>query len=226
MSLTASLERLYRQFSVYPCPADLEVCEQCGPEWSADDIRGTPLRSVSLPQLCAVHVMSLDDDALRHFFPRVMDVLLHTDSPVFDFRLADLKQRLPAWQSGEISAVRQLAERIFSQLLTEYPAELGYFSDCPSALDFLHWCGLPLTAHLDMLLSSETQAAARHLADLVDVVLTEREPFETAPRAKVLNWLRDPAVGERLQTACLAANADDVAQHLSDAHDLWATCAQ
>jgi len=32
--------------------------------------------------------MSLDDDALRHFFPRLMELMLQTPSPVFDFRLA------------------------------------------------------------------------------------------------------------------------------------------
>jgi hypothetical protein len=64
------------------------VCEQCGPQWSAADIRATPLRSLSLPQLVAVHVMSLDDNALRRFFPRLMELMLQTPSPVFDFRLA------------------------------------------------------------------------------------------------------------------------------------------
>jgi hypothetical protein len=86
--LSDSVERNYRQFAAYPCPADLWVCEQCGPQWSAADIRATPLRSLSLPQLVAVHVMSLDDNALRRFFPRLMELMLQTPSPVFDFRLA------------------------------------------------------------------------------------------------------------------------------------------
>lgn len=132
MRLSDSVERIYRQFAAYPCPADLWVCEQCGPEGSAADIRATPLRSLSLPQLVAVHVMSLDEDALRHFFPRLMELMLQTPSPVFDFRLADLKDRLAGWQSDESAAVRELADAVWSELLVGYPPALGYFSDCPS----------------------------------------------------------------------------------------------
>jgi hypothetical protein len=88
-----------------------------------------------LPQLVAVHVMSLGDDALRYFFPRLMELMLQTPSPVFDFRLADLKDRLPAWQPQEEASVRELADAIWSEMLTTYPLALGYFSDCPSTLD-------------------------------------------------------------------------------------------
>jgi hypothetical protein len=85
-----------------------------------------------LPQLVAVHVMSLNEDALRHFFPRLMELMLQTPSPVFDFRLADLKDRLAGWQSDESAAVRELADAVWSELLVGYPPALGYFSDCPS----------------------------------------------------------------------------------------------
>lgn len=225
MSTTASLERVYRQFSVYPCPMDVWVCEQCGSDTSAQDIRATALRSLSLPQLDAVHVMSLDDDALRYYLPRLVELMLNTPSPVFDFRLSDLKQRIPAWQSAEVSAVRQLAEAVWAQQSTTYPLALGYFSDCPSALDLLDWCGLSLTKHLDSLLEVDTLPAARHLADLVDALFTSRDPFETASRPKVLEWIRNPAVGERLQAGFFAADTDDAAQQLSAAHELWTTCA-
>src|ERR1700730_17385621 len=103
------VERIYERFAGYACPAKVWVCEQCGAEWSAEDIRATPLRSLSLAQLVAVHVMSLDDDGLRHFFPRLMELLLHTASPVFDFRLADVKDRLPAWQREESAGGRGVA---------------------------------------------------------------------------------------------------------------------
>ena len=70
------LERLYAAFAHYRLPADLEVCEQCGPEWTVQDIRSTPLRSLSLLQLEAIHLMSLDDNDFRHFFPRLIELLL------------------------------------------------------------------------------------------------------------------------------------------------------
>jgi hypothetical protein len=225
VSLSAGLERLYRQFSVYPAP-EVWVCEQCGPEWSAAEIGATPLRSLSLPQLVAVHVMALDDDALRYYFPRLMELMLQTPSPVFDFRLADLKSRLHAWESGEKSAVKQLAEAVWTQLSASYPAELGYFSDCPSALDLLDWSGLPLAAHLDSMVASDSLSAARHLADLLDAVFTMRAPFETASRTRVLAWLENPVVGERLQSAFFVADSDETARQLSAAYDLWAVCAR
>jgi hypothetical protein len=65
--------------------------------------------------------MSLGDDALRYFFPRLMELMLQTPSPVFDFRLADLKDRLPAWQPQEEASVRELADAIWSEMLTTYP---------------------------------------------------------------------------------------------------------
>jgi hypothetical protein len=223
VSLSDRVEAVYRQFAGYSRPVDVWVCEQCGPEWSADDIRAVPLRSVSLPQLVAVHVMSLDDDALRHFFPRLMELMLQTPSPVFDFRLSDIKDRLPRWLPAERAAVGALADAVWSELLARYPLALGYFSDCPSALDLLDWCGLPLRCHLDSLLTDD---AARHLADLVDAVFTTREPFESASRTMVLDWLATPAVGDRLQAAFFSADSDEAARQLSAAHELWTVCAR
>jgi hypothetical protein len=222
--MQAALERVYRQFSVYPCPAQIAVCAQCGPEFAADDIRITPLRALTLPQLCAVHVLALDDDALRYYFPRLIELMLQTPSPVFDFRLADLKDRIAGWQSGEISVIRQLAQWIWAQLPVEYPARLGYFSDCPSAIDLLDWCGLALPTHLDALLNADSVAAARHLADLVDASFTTRRPFQTASSATVLGWMRTAAVGERLAAAFFAASGD-AARQLSSAYELWHVCA-
>jgi hypothetical protein len=221
----AHVELIYQQFARYPFPANIWVCEQCGPEWNAESIRATPLRSLSLPQLSAVHVMALDDDSLRHFLPRLMELMLRTHAPVFDFRLADLKSRLPTWQPDEQQAVRKLAEAVWSELLGSYPCELGYFSDCPSAIDFLDWCDLDLAAHLESLTSLETIAAARHLADLIDAVFTTRDPFESASKTTVLDWLTNPAIGERLQDALFAADSDQAAAQLSNAHDLWTLCA-
>lgn len=102
------------------------------------------LKSVSLPQLCAVHVMTLDNDSLRHFFPRLMELVLSTSEPVFDFRLSDLQERLPSWQPDEQATVRELADAVWGQ----------------SALDFVVWCDLDPITRLDSLTTAGTQAAA------------------------------------------------------------------
>jgi hypothetical protein len=86
--------------------------------------------------------------------PRLMELMPQTPSPVFDFRLADLKDRWAGWQSDESATVRELADAVWSELLVGYPPALGYFSDCP-ALDLLAWCGLPLVAYLDSLRTAD-----------------------------------------------------------------------
>jgi hypothetical protein len=224
VELPASLEQIYDRFGRYPYPDDVQVCPQCGPEWSARDMRSTPLRALSLPQLVAVHVMSLDDDALRHFFPRLMDLLLCTSSPVFDFRVSDLQEHLTRWLPDEVSAVTDLAEALWSEVLDRYPLERGYFSDCVSAIDLLAWCGMPVAEHLDRLRAASSTAAARHIADLVDAVFTGSVQFESDSRTAVLEWVRDDATGRRLEDAYFTADSSDVAEQLAAAHELWTVC--
>jgi hypothetical protein len=225
VTVRESIEVLYQQFARYPSPANIWVCDQCGPEWTEESIRATPLRVVSLRQLTAVHVMALDDDSLRHFFPRLMELMLHTHAPVFDFRLADVALRLPRWQPDEQRAVRTLARAVWSDLLNCYPCELGYFSDCASALDLVEWCGLDLRMQLDLLTTTETVSAARHLADLVEAIFTMRHPLESASTTAVLDWLTAPEIGARLQVAFFDADSDQAATQISNAHELWTVCA-
>lgn len=200
------IERLYDTFAPYSLPADLLVCEQCGPEWSVADIHRTPLRSLSLLQLEAVHVMSLDDNGFRHFFPRLIELLMSQPAPVFAFDLSRLKGRTPGWPSAESAAVSALVDDLWHQLLDRYPADLGYFSDSPTLIDFTYWSDCPLSPQLERWLTLGTEPAALHLADLVEYTFTIGEPAEPAVRQVVLEWLRQPAVGELLLSAnCEAA---------------------
>ena len=59
----------------------------------------------------------------------------------------------------------------------------------------------------------ETDTAAQHLADLVDYVYTIGGPAEPALRSEVRDWLRQPAIAERLLAAGCAG-----------AHELWTVC--
>jgi hypothetical protein len=212
----ASLALAYDVFGGYGFPPNPWICPQCAPELSVAELARTPLRSLSFAQLDAVHVMSLDDDALRHFFPRMMELLIATPAPVFDYRVSELKARLAGWSAAERDVVVALAEAVWTELIDRYPAQLGYFSDCPSALELLNWCELPLGPHLDVLLATEGQPAARHLADLVT------NSLETGCSATILDWTGQPAVGARLQRAFFAASSDEVSRQLSAAHQLWA----
>ena len=224
MSAAAEVDRVYAQFAGYSCPRDLWVCPQCGPQWSARDMCLTPLRLVSFAQLEAVHVMSPRDDVLRYFFPRLIELLLTQPSPSFTFRLSQLKGRITRWTPAESAVVRQLAQAAWQEFLTTYPPSLGYVSDCPSMLNFLDWCDIPLQQFLDDWQKFQALSAARHLAGLVDHVCTRAKPFDPATSATVLSWLRQPAIGERLQNAFFATDSAVAAAELSAAHELWTVC--
>lgn len=212
---------LYDVFAGYPGPREPWICPQCAPGLTTNELASVPLRSLTLSHLDAIHVMSLDDDALRHYVPRLVELLIITPAPVFDFRVAELTGRLASWTEAERSALGDCADAVWGGLLDRYPAELGYFSDCPSALDLLAWCGRSLPERLDGLCSGPD--AARHLADLADAVFTNAASFETASKATVLEWIVQPAVGERLQDAFFSATGE-AAQQLSAAHELWTMC--
>jgi hypothetical protein len=77
--------------------------------------------------------MSLDDDPLRYFFPRLMELMLSKPAPVFDFRLAHLKDRLRAWQPEEVGSVRDLADAVWAELLVGYPPALGLARSDPAS---------------------------------------------------------------------------------------------
>lgn len=211
--MIAAVEDLYLRFDRYPLPRSLTVCEQCGPEWSAADIRSTPLRSLTLVQLEALHVMSLRDDEFRHFFPRLIESLLAEPSPVFAFDLSKLRGRTLSWPAPERAAVANVVTDLWHALLSDYPAELGYFSDSPTLIDFTYWCDQPLQTQLDRWQLNDTLAAAQHLGELVEWAFTVREPIEPAVKQPVLDWLRQPVIGERL-----------IAADLDDAEELWRIC--
>ena len=204
------LEPLYTAFARYRLPDGLQVCEQCGPEWTAQDIRSTPLRSLSLPQLEAIRLMSLDDNDFRHFFPRLIELLLADPATVFAFDLARLRGRVPTWPEPERAAVHDLVDGLWQDLLAGYPAQLGYFSDSPTLIDFTYWCDEALDPHLQRWQSLTPTAAAEHLADLVEYISYVGEPNEPAVKPLILEWLRQPIIGTRLRNA-----------HCTASHELW-----
>jgi hypothetical protein len=176
-------------------------------------------------QLDAVHVLSLDDDALRHFFPRLVELLLVDPYQSFDFAnllLHTLKGRLTAWNPSESVVLGELLEAVWQELLTSYPTKLGYFSDCRSMLDFLDWCDISPQPFLDSWQANDAQAAAVRLAELISDLFYMS--YKAASRPPLLAWLDQPVIGERLADAFLAAESEQTATQLSAAHQLWTVC--
>jgi hypothetical protein len=156
----------------------------------------------------------------------MMELLLVEHGPFFEFRLSELKGRLVAWRAEESAAARRLVEAVWRELLSTYPASLGYFSDGPSILSFTDWCDMPLTPFIDEWQTMQTLPSSRHLAELVDQMFTMRQPFDASMKATLLSWIGQPAIGEWLREAFFAADTDAAANQLAAAHELWVVCAR
>ena len=224
-SVAGALERLYIRFAPYRCPPNVWVCEQCGPGLTAHGIASTPLRQCDGAVLEAVHATSAEPDVMRHFFARVVEVMLSGQGQALEFSLSSLHGRLTEWTAAERDSVREVLDAIWRELLTGYPARLGYFSDAASILNMAFWCDVPVQPLLDALRAAGTESAARHLGDLLDHLLTYREPFEQPLRAQISGWVRQGETGRQLRDAFIAATGGETARQLSDAFELWAACA-
>ena len=78
---------------------------------------------------------------------------------------------------------------LWKALLDSFPADLGYFSDAPTLIDFTHWCDVPAALSRSLGRSGTTTAAAAHLADLADYLGMMREPVDPAVKDEVQAWL-------------------------------------
>ena len=161
--------------------------------------------------------MSLGADALRDFFPRLMELMLQTPSPVLDFGGAGTM----ASKSGELAAT-------LSGPKCWPPTRCRLVTSPIARRHSTFWPGAAnrITGYLDSLLSGDGVPAARHLANVIDAVFATREPFESASKTTVLDWLTNPAVGLRSERACFAANSPEAARQLSAAYELWTVCAR
>jgi hypothetical protein len=98
----------------------------------------------------AIHVLSLPDDALRHFLPRVFEVLLGEQWAAFEFGLSGLKGRTLDWPSAERDAIDNVLKTAWETLLSTYPAEIGYVSAAADLLELAEHLDLPIASFLDI----------------------------------------------------------------------------
>ncbi|MGY4654164.1 hypothetical protein [Mycobacterium sp. URHB0021] len=176
-------------------------CPQCGPEWSAEDIRSAPLRSLNLAQLVAIHLMSLDDDSLRHFFP-----------PYARMAAGGVGRRRAAGRRRLVRTADRLPGR--PPLLPRLSVRAGSPGLVRIAVDG-HSRGL---AHRrDGARREAPRRSCRrcpHHRPAVPIRFQDNG-------ARVL---RTPRIGDRLQEASFAAGTDVAARQLSAAHELWTVC--
>ena len=145
----------------------------------------------------------------------MIEALLSEFGPVFAFSLASLRGRTPQWPDAEAALVRRLVDTLWTELLGNFPAQLGYFSDAPTLIDFTYWCDAPVPEYLQQWQRLETRPAAEHLADLVDYVYTIGEP-EGARSQTGHHRVAAPADDRRAAPATPAATAPT---------SYWSVCA-
>jgi hypothetical protein len=124
--LATAVAQLYTAFERYPRPAAWEV----RPTYAAAHVdparlAGADVRDWSDADLVAIHVLSLPDDALRHFLPRVFEVLLGEQWAAFEFGLSGLKARTLDWPSAERDATDNVLKAAWETLLSTYPTAVG-----------------------------------------------------------------------------------------------------
>jgi hypothetical protein len=220
--LAEAITRLYPVFDCYRRPGELAVCPRC----AAADVDPARLaradvRDWSDADLVAVHVLSLPDDALRHFLPRVFEVLLSEQWAAFEFGLSGLKGRTIDWPPAERDAIDNVLKTAWEILLTTYPTAIGYVSSAPDLLELADQLDLPISSFLAIVDQRPSPTADLHLADLIDFAYTTSEKPASAP---VKAWLTRPAIGQRLEEAFYHASDDATANILAAAHELWKTC--
>ena len=96
--LAEAIVQLYRVVHQYPRPRELAVCPRCAVA-DVDPARlaaGGPSRPLSW-RPCGDSLLSLPDNVLRHFLPRVLEVLLGDRWAAFEFGLKRLKGRTTGW---------------------------------------------------------------------------------------------------------------------------------
>jgi hypothetical protein len=149
--LAAAITELYGVFGQYPRPEELEVCPLCAAA-HVDPARlaGADLRDWSDADLVAIHVLSLPDDELRHFLPRVFEVLLGEQWSAFEFGLSGLKGRTTDWPPAERDAIDNMLKMAWEELLSTYPAAIGYVSAATDLLELADELDLSIASFLDI----------------------------------------------------------------------------
>lgn len=222
--LAEAMRALYAVFDGYPRPAQISICPTCAYR-GIDPARlaSAPLRQWSGGDLVAIHALSLPDDELRHFLPRVFEVLLSKDWAAFEFGLGMFGGRVAGWPPAERDAIAHLLTAAWETVVSSYPVRLGYIASAPDVLELAQLVDLPISGLLHVLDDCHKPTAQMHLAELVEFAYTTSDTVEIVGPLRA--WLARPIVGQRLEEAFYLTDDNTWQRTLADAHALWETCA-
>lgn len=229
--LSAAVDVLYAAFARYKFHHPLTGCPHCT---SADDdrlVRSKPLHQLEPACLerfafkALTTLGTLED--LKHFLPRMLE-LAGRDGDVggtpFEVVLGKLDYgKWGSWPQREREAVRAYLTALWDHVLGTFP--------CPLEADTC-LCGIgqaedDLLPYLSRWRANESEAAVRHLAEFIDGNshrLLKSGRLANAfwqgrddQMRQVMDWLLDPATGQRLERAFFRFGDAEVAGELSQA---------
>lgn len=221
--LAVAIQSMYAVFARYSRPDDVSICPTCA-EAGTDPahLAHADLPDLSGGDLVAIHVLALPDDALRHFIPRVFEVVLGEQWHPFEFGLSGLQGRTADWRTNERDVIERVLKTTWAVLLSSYPISIGYVSSVPDLLELAVEADVPIAGFLNDLDTQQIPSAQLHLADLVDFAYTTSTRVDIV--SPVREWLARPVVGRRLEEAFYRAGDHQEARIIADAHELWETC--
>jgi hypothetical protein len=228
--LEAAIEGLYSAFESYPLPRFTNPCACCHSPIEADaKLRSKPLRLLEAEDLRdyasdAINVWG-DVLELKHFLPRILELLATTDRPTYDFVDPQmvLNKLLYAhwreWPADEQASVEHYLQTLW-RIVVSYPPAPDSIDDIEGWLCAIAQCEDDLSVYLDMWIAVESLTASLALASFLrmSAILSSKNAGRNAfwsgrdeQYRQLSAWVKTPAVKEKLQRAI---------EHITDA-DVW-----
>lgn len=209
--LHAIIEEAYVLFSPYTIGKTLDVCKTCCiTDAEEQELVSTPLRSISSDLFFRAYYESARRYSARelwemkHFLPRVLELVSDYDFPTYAVELTLLRLDLDkptAWTSPELELLAAFATAYFWQSLAQYPLPSGDSLD-----SILVMFGI---AHFDLAPLLSTWTNSDYLTSLLHLRImllywvepggsTSAQftnPFATPPVGEaIIAWLQDASV--------------------------------
>jgi hypothetical protein len=217
--LRASLEGLYRVFSIYPLSEYTDPCLHCH---SIDD--EAKLHSLPLRQLGIAELRDYAADALsvwggvndfKHFLPRIFELFVNSADPSLDLIDSEIlfsKFRHGKWQSwpqAEQIAIKSFLHALWTEVLND-PPDTGSFMDIESWLCTIAQAEDDLSPYLSQWIEDSRSSASFALSSMLlgtgiaESSSTSRNAFwegRDEQYVQVQNWTRTLPVIQKLKQA-------------------------
>ncbi|MVU76898.1 hypothetical protein GPX89_06525 [Nocardia sp. ET3-3] len=185
--IVAALEELERVFRRYPRRPVLERCPHCGPPVRVADVDLYWL-SIKLGNTVG------DDGDVKALLPLLFERLIGTRELDAEIVLGKLAQR--NWPSEEQSAIDNLLDQVWRQLLAEFPSCVGGFEDVSGFFGATAAAGLAPDRFLAVWDATPGEAPDLHLAEFVNAASISRR---LVPALR--SWIGRNSVRDRLLRA-------------------------